>query len=163
MCRRCRDDGVAVVDRRCRLVAHILKTHVSLDNVPFYCRLCLFRAMDRRSLFNHLTKYKRHTRLANELGIIDHSGYLGESARPAAIGEEDMVLLNQEEASQYNGQSTAPEDPLNDWDEVIATSSTPVQRPVLMPIPLLNAPAMMTASKLPAPAVMTANMVPRPA
>ncbi|KAH3876924.1 hypothetical protein DPMN_000776 [Dreissena polymorpha] len=35
------------IDRKGRLTDHVLRDHVALENVPFYCRLCRFRSQER--------------------------------------------------------------------------------------------------------------------
>ncbi len=119
LCRRCRDSGVSVIDRKGRMVAHILKHHIPLDKVPFSCSLCMFKAMEQKSLMAHVTKYVRHVRLAREIGVVDNSQYLTMSAQPAVVGEADMVMLGKEDSDHFFRRLTATEDQLDDGSDVM--------------------------------------------
>ena len=52
--------------REARVEDHIFKIHLSLDQVPFICNLCLFRCKDAVVLQEYVKKYSRHSLVANE-------------------------------------------------------------------------------------------------
>lgn len=72
-------------DRKGRLVAHLLKTHVSLDQVPFSCSLCNFRCTDRAQLLRHITRYQRHREEVIRLGSVNNKTVLRRSQNPVNI------------------------------------------------------------------------------
>ena len=101
-------------DRKGRMVAHVLKHHVSMDQAPFYCSLCSFRCTEKKQLTDHLTKYKRHREEAarrepQPLGDILHFSLnpvnVDEHMVPVAKGtttpmvEEDIFAQDEEEPS----------------------------------------------------------------
>ena len=60
------------LDRRQRLVGHLLKTHISFDQVPYYCNLCNFRCTAKEDLARHVTNYKRHREEVGRFGLVNH-------------------------------------------------------------------------------------------
>lgn len=57
-----------------------MNMHVALEEVPFYCKLCMFRCQRKDQLVAHVTKYKRHVDMAAKSKIIDHSQCLLQNA-----------------------------------------------------------------------------------
>ena len=45
-------EGKETIDVKGRIKEYILKNHVSLDEVPYYCQLCLFVVSDMSSLYS---------------------------------------------------------------------------------------------------------------
>ena len=54
-CKRC-----GKVDRKGRLMGDVLKDHVPIDRVPFYCAYFSFRCQEKSTLLDHMKNYKRH-------------------------------------------------------------------------------------------------------
>lgn len=130
VCRICLAEGSSVVDRKGRMISHIMKQHIPLDEVPFYCSLCLFRATDQKSLMAHVQNYSRHVKLARDLGITtDHSIYLHASSKPAKIGDAHMIVLSPEVEMRRPRQLTAVEDPLDSWEDLQSWGGRPHPRP----------------------------------
>jgi len=100
-CVRCSLDGVDRIHRRERLVHHVLKCHVPLDEVPFSCTLCPFRCMDKASQVSHINNYRPHMNKAAEMGVLDHSPFLSESIKPVVLDERYMVRLSKEETAAW--------------------------------------------------------------
>ena len=73
------------LDRRQRLVGHLLKTHVSLDQVPYYCNLCNFRCTAKEDLARHVTNYKRHREEVGRFGLVNHKSVLQRSSHPVDV------------------------------------------------------------------------------
>ena len=73
---------------------HILREHLSFQQVPFYSRLCYFRYSKRDQLINHVTRYKRHVSVARKVGIVDNSKYLVQNQIPYKIGPMDMHVFS---------------------------------------------------------------------
>ena len=42
------------INEKRRVISHIYKEHVRLDEAPFYCKVCLFRCTDEESLRRHV-------------------------------------------------------------------------------------------------------------
>ena len=89
------------VDIKCRVEDHIMKYHLALEEVPFYCRLCWFRCQRQDQLVGHVTKYKRHVELATQGQITDHSSYLIKNAQPHVMGPLDYSPLTAEESLRH--------------------------------------------------------------
>ncbi len=105
--------GCSKTDRKGRLIAHILKCHVPMDQVPFSCSLCNFRCQDPVDLTNHLTYYKRHRdEAAKRGGKVDLARVLKRSEKPVDVtrflraatsgrgddsGDEDGTIFEEQE------------------------------------------------------------------
>ena len=50
----------------------ILKTHVSRDRIPHYCRLCTFKCQTVHQINHHFSHYSRHVTAARQMGITNH-------------------------------------------------------------------------------------------
>ena len=91
--------GKRVIDIRCRLEDHIFKMHLSLSDVPFYCRLCLFRCKKREQLLSHITGYPQHVQMATLRGVTNHAEFLHENPDPYVIAlNVDYAVLSVEES-----------------------------------------------------------------
>ena len=80
---------------------HILKTHVSRDRVPYYCRLCTFKCQTKSQMDHHITHYARHIAAARNMNITNHQEWIIASPMPYKIGEADMKKFSQEESLMY--------------------------------------------------------------
>ena len=96
-CLRCHyREQKRTVDRKGRIEDHIMKVHLALEEVPFYCRLCLFRCQRQEQLTNHVTAHKRHVEMATKRQITDHESCLVSNAKPHIMGPMDYVALSPE-------------------------------------------------------------------
>ena len=86
-CVRCHEMGITTVNRRDRLVNHILKHHVPLDRAPFACTLCMFKCTDQETLLGHVTKYSRHVKMAREKRVKGHMVFLSASRDPVVLDQ----------------------------------------------------------------------------
>ena len=57
-CLCCLSKGVQYVAEKILVEDHIMKMHLSLDEVPFYCSLCMFKCKTSTTLDNHLVRYR---------------------------------------------------------------------------------------------------------
>ena len=108
-CLRCLDQhGKEVIDVKSRIEDHIMKHHLSLDQVPFYCNLCLFKCKDLTTLQEHVGKFSRHALVASEKGISANcqDDYLKQNPNPYQIGKADYYILSQEDSTRYFIQKT---------------------------------------------------------
>ena len=109
-----------------------MKRHLALEEVPFYCKLCLLRCQRKDQLVTHVTKYKRHVDMAAKSNIIDHSPCLVQNAKPHVMGPLDYKPLTAEESLQHflgirqtqPSTSNAPES--ESMDEISSESPIPV-------------------------------------
>ncbi|XP_060566670.1 uncharacterized protein LOC132725552 [Ruditapes philippinarum] len=115
-CIHCEKAGKSYREARYRVVGHILKHHLSLDQTPFYCSLCMFRCLTADALQKHVTGYKRHLLMA-EGEQVNNSNFLVQNklARPICEGTDYRQLSLREQFSS----STSAEDPLNRTDEFL--------------------------------------------
>ena len=79
-----------MVDRRSRIEDNLMKTHLSLTQVPYYCKLCLFRCQKREKLDHHVEGHKRHKLMADKRNIKDSSVRLVANAKPHGFGPGDI-------------------------------------------------------------------------
>ena len=102
-CLRCLQTGKEVIDVKARIVDHLMKHHLSLDQVPYYCMLCLFKCKDENTLKEHVRKFSRHALIAAEKGIYTtmQEGYLEKNPQPYLMGTEENYILSTEESVQY--------------------------------------------------------------
>ncbi|KAH3693583.1 hypothetical protein DPMN_081017 [Dreissena polymorpha] len=80
---RCRACGK--IDRKSRVIGHVLKYHVPMDKVPFSCSLCNFRCLEQQELMDHVRKYRRHVDEARKHSVPDTTTLLNQAAQPIAI------------------------------------------------------------------------------
>ena len=98
-CLRCyHREQKRTVDRKGRIEDHIMKVHLALEEVPYYCRLCLFRCQRQEQLSSHVTAHKRHVEMAAKRNITDHESCLVFNAKPHIIGPMDYVALSAEDS-----------------------------------------------------------------
>ena len=90
-----------VADELGKLEDHIVRNHVELERVPFYCQLCTFKCMKQGQFTSHLSQNKRHTFMCSQRQIQDSSPWKVVSPNPYAITETDMQKLSQEESLRF--------------------------------------------------------------
>ncbi|WAR04901.1 hypothetical protein MAR_020270 [Mya arenaria] len=89
-CRRCDKVG-----RRYQVVAHILKAHVPIERVPFFCTRCFFRCQDRDTLWNHTERYRGHINEVKKNGPTGElKDILRASTNPWYVTDKDMVMID---------------------------------------------------------------------
>ncbi|KAH3735956.1 hypothetical protein DPMN_042517 [Dreissena polymorpha] len=94
-CLHCAKKGNIRVLEMYRMVDHIYKHHVALDDCPFYCTVCMFRCTTKEALQKHVTNYTKHTALAGNNN--DETRFLRNNANPKPVKE----ATNFREATQY--------------------------------------------------------------
>ena len=77
----------------------VLKTHVSRDRVPYYCRLCTFKCQTKQQMDRHTRHFIRYMTMASVRAIVNHAEWQVESPVPFKIGEKDLFKFSQEESS----------------------------------------------------------------
>ena len=106
-------EGKETIDVKGRIEEHILKNHVSLDEIPYYCRLCLFRCQRHEQLIQHITNYARHREMAAKRNITDHTPFLVTSPNPHQFSDLDYMKLTPEASlrfflKQHGTQKSSP-------------------------------------------------------
>ena len=46
--------------------SHVYKTHIPLERLPFYCKLCIFRCTTQEDLERHVQNFGPHKTRENE-------------------------------------------------------------------------------------------------
>lgn len=101
-CLRCfYREGKRFIGVKCRIEEHIMKVHLALEEVPFYCKLCLFRCQRKDQLDRHVHAHGRHREMAEKRNIIDNKPCLVENARPHIIGPLDYTVLSPEASLRH--------------------------------------------------------------
>ena len=90
-----------VADELGKLEDHIVRNHVELERVPFYCQLCTFKCMKQGQFTSHLSQNKRHMFMCSQRQIQDSSLWKVVSPNPYVITETDMQKLSQEESLRF--------------------------------------------------------------
>ena len=88
-------EGRVVINEKGRIKDHILKKHVKLDEVPYYCSHSL------QQLNKHVTAYARHRDMARKRDVQDHQPFLMKSSNPYKIGSLDYMQLSMEESIRH--------------------------------------------------------------
>ena len=102
MCLACHHQkGERCIGELGTMVDHVLKSHVSRDRVPYYCRLCLFKCMTRQQMDHHTTHYRRHVAMASVRGVTNHAEWQQVSPIPYSISDSDLLKFSQEESLLY--------------------------------------------------------------
>ena len=102
MCQVChRQTGEKRISEIGPMEDHILKTHVSRDRIPYYCRLCTFKCQTAHQINHHFSHYSRHVTAARQMGITNHQEWIEASTIPYKIGETDMLKFSQEESMLF--------------------------------------------------------------
>ena len=98
-CLRCLSKRVQYVAEKIRVEDHIMKMHLSLDEVPFYCSLCMFKCKMSTTLDNHLVRYRRHALIAEEKKVdaADRS-CLRANTNPYQIQDTDYRKLDMDDS-----------------------------------------------------------------
>lgn len=87
-----------MIDVKQRIEEHIMKIQFSVDQVPFYCSLCLFRFRDRATLNDHVKHFSRHKQMVADRKCNNLSGVLKENPAPYKFSQEDYYVYSQEES-----------------------------------------------------------------
>ena len=74
---------------------------MKLDEVPYYCSLCLFRCHSLQHLNKHVTVFARHIEIARKRDLQDHKPFLMKSSNPYKIGSLDYMQLSTEESIRH--------------------------------------------------------------
>ena len=93
--------GKKVIDVKGRLEDHILREHMTFQEVPFYCSLCLFRCLKWEQLVHHVSAYKRHVTMALKGNVVDNSAYLIQNPNPYKFGPLDYHIFTAEESMKH--------------------------------------------------------------
>ncbi|KAH3711576.1 uncharacterized protein LOC127857004 [Dreissena polymorpha] len=111
--RRYRCKVCGKTDRKGRLIGHILKHHVPMDQAPFSCGLCNFRCTEVADRTNHITRYKRHVDEAKRAGVVDLSQILRKAENPVEVHN----FMEADPEDDYEGifEQDAEEAVLPDW------------------------------------------------
>ncbi|XP_041370327.1 glutactin-like [Gigantopelta aegis] len=96
--------GDDFVGERGKVISHIYKMHLPLDQSPYFCTLCTFRCMKLEQLATHVSAYKDHidrVRRAEESGEeVDEAIHLKESTCPYIVADGlDMERLSADESN----------------------------------------------------------------
>lgn len=99
-CVRCKGLGVTKIAERSRMVGHITKNHLALDQVPFYCRLCTFKCHTQTQLLRHVEEYADHQWKSGQLvaqGRPALENPLMRNVNPYVVGNSDMEEVTTEQ------------------------------------------------------------------
>jgi hypothetical protein len=89
------------VEAKYRVYNHFLKEHMSLDQAPYYCRLCLFRCFKREELEKHVHSFRRHNLVLQEKNIPDSPEFLVSNSSPYLITDRDVAALSAEDSKRH--------------------------------------------------------------
>jgi len=112
-----------VIGRKSRVEDHVMKQHLSLDEVPYYCRLCRFVTDSWTSLQGHVKGYKTHARIRDGKGMKDSDLFLVKNPSPYKIGPQDWIMYSQEDSARiYASRAKPQKDPLNQLVDAVVQS-----------------------------------------
>ena len=113
-------NGTRKVDELSRVQDHILRKHISLYRVLYFCSLCLFCCMTKHQIWNHVINYDRH--------IIDHSQWFAVSPTPYQFSDRDYRRLSAEESLKHFLQKQR-------WTTNLEASTSTPQQGVQLTLP----------------------------
>ncbi|KAH3832775.1 hypothetical protein DPMN_106070 [Dreissena polymorpha] len=100
-CLRCyRVTGEERVGPWYRIMDHFLRKHLSLDQAPFHCKLCLFRCFQLEDLQRHDTNVLLHRMLLREKGVQDSESYIVRNPNPYTVGPRDVASVAEHKLSR---------------------------------------------------------------
>ena len=89
------------IDAKYRVAEHILHKHVPLDESPYYCTLCLFKAFKWEQLLKHKANHPRHNQLQKSQGVKDCQRMYRASKKPYQMTERDMAPLSSKASRDF--------------------------------------------------------------
>ena len=96
-CKKC-----CYIGERKRTEGHIYKHHISLEEAPFYCTLCLFRSTKQEDLVKHVKNFLPHLHQKKTRSIKDEAVYLKRSQKPYYLKlNEDIAMLSKEQSDNH--------------------------------------------------------------
>lgn len=104
------------VDRRARLIGHVLKNHISLDRAPFGCRMCNFRCTEKEDLASHVEYYARHKEEAKRIGGNRSKALLTQSTNPIHPHTLIVKCTKEERSEEMVHEALVPDWLLDDGD-----------------------------------------------
>ena len=94
-------EGQKVIDVKYRMEDHILRLHMTLEQAPFYCKLCFFRCFKWEQLVDHITSYRRHIAMAHKGNVVNHSDFLVRNTQAYKISQLDYCALSAEDSINH--------------------------------------------------------------
>ncbi|KAH3839967.1 hypothetical protein DPMN_113407 [Dreissena polymorpha] len=88
------------IEAKYRVYNHFLKEHISLDQAPYYCRLCLFRCFKRKELEKHFHSFRRFNLVLQEKNIPDSPEFLVSNPSPYLITDRHAAVISAEESKR---------------------------------------------------------------
>ncbi|CAC5418225.1 unnamed protein product [Mytilus coruscus] len=88
-----------------RVEAHIWKHHIPLNESPFFCSLCLFRATREGEIRRHVMTFPSHLLQKNKLmasnKFVGDEYYLKKSSNPYHLTPLDLVPMTHQESHDF--------------------------------------------------------------
>ncbi|KAH3742449.1 hypothetical protein DPMN_049192 [Dreissena polymorpha] len=129
------------IEAKYRVYSHFLKEHMSLDQAPYYCRLCLFRCFKREELEKHVHSFRRHALVLQEKNIPDSPEFLVSNQSPYLITDRDVAVLSAEESKRHWLSISKKPDILSQAIQSVLPDLSPVSNWPLSPFLQQSSPA----------------------
>ncbi|KAH3736362.1 hypothetical protein DPMN_042925 [Dreissena polymorpha] len=129
------------IEAKYRVYNHFLKEHMSLDQAPYYCRLCLFRCFKREELEKHVHSFRRHALVLQEKNIPDSPEFLVSNQSPYLITDRDVAVLSAEESKRHWLSISKKPDILSQAIQSVLPDLSPVSNWPLSPFLQQSSPA----------------------
>ena len=102
-----------------------MKIHLSLDQVSFYCSLCLFRCRNKTTLNVYVKDLYRHKQMIADRICNNSSCFLKENPAPYKFSQEDYYVNSKEESVNIFVQKSltkkGPQETYHDLVEQVAS------------------------------------------
>lgn len=102
-CLRCSKDK-PYINEKLKVISHVYKHHIALQEAPFYCTLCLFRCQKWQQLKQHVKGFAPHifrVKAIHDRGEVhEEAKHLKKSEKPYQVGEADMCRLETEQSTK---------------------------------------------------------------
>ncbi|KAH3813568.1 hypothetical protein DPMN_142029 [Dreissena polymorpha] len=128
------------IEAKYRVYNHFLKDHMSLDQAPYYCRLCLFRCFKCEELEKHVHSF-RHALVLREKNIPNSPEFLVSNPSPYLISDRDVAVLSAEESNRHWLSNSKKPDILSQAIQSMLPDLSPVSNWPLSPFLPQSSPA----------------------
>ncbi|KAH3859362.1 hypothetical protein DPMN_102081 [Dreissena polymorpha] len=114
---------------------------MSLDQAPYYCRLCLFRCSKREELEKHVYSFRRHKVVLKEKNIPDSPEFLASNPSPYLITDREVAALSAKESKHHWLSISKKPDILSQAIQSVLPDLSPISNLPLSPFIQQSSPA----------------------
>lgn len=94
-CLDCEESMYMYIIEKQKVIAHVYKYHICLDQVPYYCSLCHFLTAEKDKLTMHVKGYSKHVKAAKALekSGVSRENFLRTNPNPVHLTERFILFV----------------------------------------------------------------------